>query len=181
MIGDLLPLTDIARWAGATVLLVAVFVVGRYTKPTATVTKTDTDTVRVERPLIKRDTVTETVPRVVRKYDTVRVTDTVEVPVPSGFEYMGAVEPNPVDVTSDKVTLTYLREGRYYQHEYSIPEEPWTLAPTASTEVTPAGLIASAGIGLTYKTVTVSAGYEVTRQTHGWTVGVTWTPFSFKW
>lgn len=86
---------------------------------------TETDTVRMGRTITKRDTVTETVPRKVIQYDTVRTTDTVRVPVPEGFTYMGAIEPQPLDITEGTATLTYFRGGRYVQNEYDLPTDRW--------------------------------------------------------
>ncbi|MCS3667403.1 hypothetical protein GGP77_001632 [Salinibacter ruber] len=121
-------LTDSAAALGLSVLGVALVVVGtwlgRWTAPEPNPV-TETDTVRVGRTITKRDTVTETVPKVVRTYDTVRTTDTVRVPVPESFDYLGSIERRPVDVQGDEVTLTYFRDGRYMQNEYNLPQDRW--------------------------------------------------------
>lgn len=83
------------------------------------------DTVVKERQITKTDTVTETVPETVIRYDTVRTTDTVEVPVPSNFNVKGLIEPQPVDVSGQEVTLTYFdpQAGRYTQNVYAVPPD----------------------------------------------------------
>jgi len=177
-------LTDSAASLGLTVLGIALVVIGtwlgRWTAPKAN-TVTETDTLRVERTITKRDTVTETVPKVVRKYDTVRTTDTVRVPVPEGFDYLGAIETRPVDVAQDEVTLTYFRDGRYMQNQYDIPDPTWAIAPSLTAEATPDGPVTSAALTVSRQSLSLSAGYEVATNYHGWTVGLTWTPYEIEW
>lgn len=177
-------LGDLAAWLGAGVLGLALVVVGtwigRWTAPEPTPV-TETDTVRVGRTITKRDTVTETVPRKVIRYDTVRTTDTVRVPVPRGFDYLGAIERQPIDVQDDEVTLTYFRDGRYMQNQYDIPRPTWAIAPSVTAEATPSGPAASAALTVSRKSLAVSAGYEVVAGYHGWTVGLTWTPYKIEW
>jgi len=181
----LLSLTDSAAALGAVVLAVALVVVGtwlgRSTVPEANTVTAPPDTVTVERTITKRDTVTETVPRKVVRYDTVRTTDTVRVPVPDSFRFMGAIETRPVDVTQDEVTLTYFRDGRYMQNRYAIPRETWAIAPSVAAEATPGGVGATAALTVSRKSLAVSAGYEVAQGYHGWTVGLTWTPYKIEW
>jgi len=179
------PLSNAAAWLGAGVLGIALMVVGtwigRSTAPGASTVTTDPDTVTVEREITKRDTVTETVPRKVIRYDTVRTTDTVRVPVPKNFDYLGAIETRPVDVQDDEVTLTYFRGGRYMQNQYDIPQPTWAIAPSVTAEATPSGPAAAAALTVSRKSLAVSAGYEVARDYHGWTVGLTWTPYKVQW
>jgi len=178
-------LTDSAAALGLSVLGIALMVVGtwlgRWTAPAPTPAVTETDTVRVGRTITKRDTVTETVPKVVRTYDTVRTTDTVRVPVPERFDYLGAIERRPIDVQDDEVTLTYFRDGRYMQNRYDIPRPTWAIAPSVTAEVTPSGPVTSAALTVSRKSLAVSAGYEVAEGYHGWTVGLTWTPYKIEW
>jgi hypothetical protein len=178
-------LTDSAASLGLAVLGIALVVagtwLGRATAPTPNPATVSPDTVRVGRTITKRDTVTETVPTVVRKYDTVRTTDTVRVPVPDSFRFMGAIETRPVDVTQDEVTLTYFRDGRYMQNRYAIPRETWAIAPSVAAEATPGGVGATAALTVSRKSLAVSAGYEVAQGYHGWTVGLTWTPYKIEW
>jgi hypothetical protein len=177
-------LTDSAAALGAVVLAIALVVlgtwIGRRTAPRASSVK-ETDTVRVERTITKRDTVTETVPRKVIRYDTVHTTDTVRVPVPENFNYLGAVERRPIDVQEGQVTLTYFRDGRYLQNEYDIPQETWAIAPSVTAEATPSGPVTSAALTVSRKSLAVSAGYEVATDYHGWAVGLTWTPYKLEW
>jgi len=178
-------LSDAAAWLGTGVLAVALVVIGtwlgRWTAPDATTVTAPPDTVTVEREITKRDTVTETVPRKVVRYDTVRTTDTVRVPVPDGFNYLGAIEPQPVDVGKDQVTLTYFRDGRYMQNRYDIPQETWSIAPSLTAEATPGGVGASAALTVSRKSLAVSAGYEVAQNYHGWSFALTWTPYKAQW
>lgn len=178
------PLSDAAAWLGAGVLAIALVVlgtwIGRWTAPKAN-TVTKTDTLRVERTITKRDTVTETVPTVVRKYDTVRTRDTVRVPVPDAFGYLGAIETRPVDVAQDEVTLTYFRDGRYIQNRYDIPQPTWAIVPSVTAEATPSGPAAGAALTVSRKSLSLSAGYEVSQAHHGWTVGLTLAPYKIEW
>jgi hypothetical protein len=165
----------------AVALVVAGTWLGRWTAPEANTVTSEPDMVTVEREITKRDTVTETVPRKVIRYDTVRTTDTVRVPVPKNFDYLGAIETRPVDVTQDEVTLTYFRDGRYMQNRYAIPRETWAIAPSVAAEATPGGVGATAALTVSRKSLAVSAGYEVAQGYHGWTVGLTWTPYKIEW
>jgi len=178
-------LNDAAAWLGAGVLGIALVVLGtwlgRWTAPDANTVTASPDTVTVERTITKRDTVTETVPTVVRKYDTVRTTDTVRVPVPDRFDYLGAIETRPVDVAQDEVTLTYFRDGRYMQNQYNIPQHTWAIAPSVTAEATPSGPVTSAALTVSRQSLSLSAGYEVAQDYHGWTVGLTWAPYEIEW
>jgi len=178
-------LTDSAAALGAVVLGIALVVagtwLGRWTAPEANTVTAPPDTIIKEREITRRDTVTETVPRKVVRYDTIRTTDTVRVPVPENFEYLGAIEPRPVDVQDDKVTLTYFRGGRYMQNRYDIPRPTWAIAPSLTAEATPDGPAASAALTVSRQSLSLSAGYEVSSDYHGWTVGVTWTPYKIEW
>ena len=189
-------LSDAAAWLGAGVLAVALVVVGtwlgRSTVPEANTVTAPPDTVTVERTITKRDTVTETVPRKVVRYDTVRTTDTVRVPVPEDFGYLGAIERRPIDVQDDEVTLTYFRDEAtltYWNHEgrrfeqkvYDIPRPTWSIAPSVTAEATPEGVGASAALTVTRKSLAVSAGYEVAPDYHGWSFALTWTPYEVTW
>jgi hypothetical protein len=177
-------LSDAAAWLGVGVLGLALVVagtwLGRWTTPEPNpVTKTDT--VTVEREITRRDTVTEAVPRKVIRYDTVRTTDTVRVPVPERFDYLGAIERRPIDVQDDEVTLTYFRDGHYMQNRYDIPQPTWAIAPSVTAEATPEGVGASAALTVTRKSLAVSAGYEVAQNYHGWSFALTWTPYEVTW
>jgi len=178
-------LSDAAAWLGAGVLAVALVVVGtwlgRSTVPEANTVTAPPDTVTVERTITKRDTVTETVPRKVVRYDTVRTTDTVRVPVPENFDFLGAIERRPIDVQDDEVTLTYFRDGRYMQNRYDIPQETWAIAPSLTAEATPDGPVTSAALTVSRKSLAVSAGYEVAQNYHGWSFALTWTPYEATW
>jgi hypothetical protein len=121
------------------------------------------------------------VPTVVRKYDTVRTTDTVRVPVPEDFDYLGAIERRPIDVQDDEVTLTYFRGGRYMQNQYSIPQETWAIAPSVTAEATPGGPVTSAALTVSRQSLSLSAGYEVAQNYHGWSFALTWTPYEVTW
>jgi len=186
-------LSKIVSWAGAhwkqlaVLFLVAVPVawvsvqVDRWMRPRR-IPQPRTDTVEVERTITKRDTVTETAPRRVVRYDTVRQVDTVRVAVPTDMSIQGVISPSPVDI-GDEVTLTYYdtRAQRWTQNRYDIPSDTWHLWPSVSAATTPAGLQATAAAHLRWKKVTVSAGYMQAASSRGVTVGVELRPFTISW
>jgi hypothetical protein len=144
--------------------------------------ETRTDTVEVERTIMSRDTVTETVPRTVVRYDTVRQVDTVRLAVPTGIDIKGVLPPSPVDI-GEEVTLTYYDTGaqRWTQNRYNIPQEDWHLWPSVSAATTPTGLQAIATANLRWQKVTLSAGYMQAASRRGLTVGVELRPFTLSW
>jgi len=84
------------------------------------------DTVRVDRTITERDTVTKTVVDEVVRYDTVETTDTLRVAVPADMTVRGVIPPSPVDVGS-QVTLTYYDTDaqRWTQNRYRVPTDTW--------------------------------------------------------
>jgi len=84
------------------------------------------DTVRVDRTITERDTVTKTVVDEVVRYDTVETTDTLRVAVPADMTVRGVIPPSPVDVGS-QVTLTYYDTDsqRWTQNRYDLPGDTW--------------------------------------------------------
>ena len=84
------------------------------------------ETVRVDRTITKRDTVTQTVVDEVVRYDTVEATDTLRVAVPTDMTVQGVIPPSPVDV-GDQVTLTYYDTDaqRWTQNRYRLPTDTW--------------------------------------------------------
>jgi hypothetical protein len=181
------PLTDAAAWLGAGVLAVALVVVGtwlgRWTAPDETTAAAPPDTIIKEREITRRDTVTETVPETIVRYDTVTTTDTAFVPVPTGWQPTGLIGSAPLDLDQDEATLTYWnhRGRRFEQKVYDIPQPTWAIAPSVTAEATPEGVGASAALTVSRKSLAVSAGYEVAEGYHGWTVGLSWTPYEAKW
>jgi len=137
---------------------------------------TKPDTVQVERTIMKRDTVTETVPRTVRVFDTVKTTDTMRVAVPMNYDYMGTISSRPVDVSEDKVTLTYFSDGRHVQNEYSIPTERNRVSLWGSASTLPDMAVVASGLAYRRDTgwgeLEVSAGYAVTPAGRGGVVSV---------
>jgi len=179
-------LTDSAASLGLAVLGIALVVLGswlgRWTAPTPN-TVTETDTVTVEREITRRDTVTETVAETIVRYDTVRTTDTAFVPVPTGWQPTGLIGSAPLDIGQDEATLTYWNhEGRRFEQKvYDIPQPTWVIAPSVTAEATPSGPVTSAALTVSRKSLALSAGYEVAQDYHGWTVGLTWTPYKIEW
>jgi len=126
---------QLCRWVGghlletAGILAVAVTVgyvsvqVDRHFRKTPTLPTPDTVTVKQQ--ITKRDTVTDTVPRTVIRYDTVRTVDTIKVAVPPELDLQGLIEPSPIDISGREVTLTYFdaQAGRYTQNVYDMPPE----------------------------------------------------------
>jgi len=132
MISNLLPYgVTAAKWL-TIVLVLAAYTVGmiwtyeaidadpkQQTAPTDTITK--------KRSITRTDTVTETVPTTVIRYDTVETTDTLKIPLPSDTDFIGAVPPSPLDLSSKQATLTYFDGERWMQQEYDIPRDTWRL------------------------------------------------------
>jgi len=141
-----------------------------------------TDTITKERTLVRRDTITETVPQTVIRYDTVREVDTVRLAVPMDMSIQGVIPPSPIDV-GDEVTLTYYDTDaqRWTQNRYDIPQDTWHLWPSVSAATTPAGLQAAAEANLRWRRVTVSAGYMQAASRRGVTFGVELRPFTVSW
>lgn len=139
------------------------------------------DTVEVERTITRRDTVTQTVPEMVVRYDTVRVRDTIQVVVPEDFRYLGVIERRPLDISEGQATLTYFRNGRYVQQRYDLPEQHWALWPEVEVRTTPWGVEGRVQGALRWRDWTVTAGYAFARERWGWTVGVRWRPVGVSW
>jgi len=181
------PLTDAAAWLGAGVLAVALVVVGtwlgRWTAPDANTVTVPPDTIIKEREITRRDTVTETVAETVVRYDTIHTVDTAFVPVPTGWQPTGLIGAAPLDLSQDEATLTYWNhEGRRFEQKvYDIPQPIWAIAPSVTAEATPEGVGASAALTVTRKSLSLSVGYEVAAGYHGWTLGLTWTPYRIQW
>ena len=141
-----------------------------------------TDTVGVEHAITKRDTVTETVPRTVVRYDTVREVDTVRQAVPTDMSIQGVIPPSPVDI-GEETRLTYYDTDaqRWTQNRYDIPKDRWHLWPAVEIRTTPVGLQATAAANLRWKKATVSAGYMQAPSRRGVTLGVELRPFTISW
>jgi len=141
-----------------------------------------TDTITKERMLVRRDTITETVPQTVIRYDTVRQVDTVLVAVPADMTIQGVIPPSPVQV-EDEVTLTYydIDAQRWTENRYDIPSDTWHLWPSVRAASTPVGLQATAEANLRWKKITVSAGYMQAASRRGVTFGVELRPFTISW
>ena len=88
-----------------------------------------------------------------------------------------------LSVGSKRVTLSAIdpRTGAGREYTYEVPEDHWTIAPSIGAETTAGGPVASAGASLSYKSVSLGAAYEVAPEARGWTVGITWTPFTVSW
>jgi len=87
-----------------------------------------------------------------------------------------------LSVGTEQVTLSgYLPDGRGRQWTYDIPRPTWSIAPSVTAEATPDGPVTSAALTVSRKSLAVSAGYEVAQDYHGWTVGLTWTPYEATW
>jgi len=180
-------LSDAAAWLGACVLAVALLVVGswigRWTAPDENPVTPEPDTVTVEREITKRDTVTETVAETIVRYDTVRTTDTAFVPIPTDWQPTGLIGSAPLDLGQNEATLTYwnYRGQRFEQKVYDIPQPTWAIAPSLTAEATPSGPGAGAALTVSRQSLSLSAGYEVARDYHGWSFALTWTPYEVTW
>jgi len=176
-------LLDIRVWAALIVaagLLVLGDQVGQWRAESGQLVRTDTTT--KERTIIRTDTVTETVPETVVRYDTVAQVDTVIMQVPADMRVQGVIPPSPVDI-GETVTLTYYdtEAQRWTQNRYDIPSDTWYLWPSVRAQSTPSGMQASVLANLRWRKVTVSAGYMQTADTRGVTFGVELRPFTISW
>jgi len=128
------------------------------------------DTVRVDRPITVTDTVTETEPRTVRVYDTVRATERVYVSVPTDWTPQGLIGRDAVDISGDEATLTYFDPNvrRYRQNVYDIPDYAHRLSAVAEAHVLPstAGVLAGGQYAHRWSDVPL-----VSSLTAEWTVG----------
>jgi len=175
MFSSFAALTDKAAALGLLVLALALVAAGRWwERATAPVPDTaPPDTVTRTRELVRRDTVTQTVPETVIRYDTVEATDTVRIAVPDSARIKGIIEPSPLDLTEGEATLTYYdpAAGRYMQDVYDIPQDRNRIAAFADTYVLPN--IAGTTIGAEYERrlewgrLSVAPGYAVTSMGHG--------------
>jgi len=178
-------LTQGAAWFGAGVLLLAAlalgYQVGQWGAPEKP-PETHIDTVEVGRTIMRQDTVTETVPRTVFRYDTVRQVDTVRLAVPTDMDIKGVLPSSPVNI-GEQVTLTYYdtQAQRWTQNRYDIPSDTWHLWPSVSAATTPVGLQATATANLRWQKVTLSAGYMQAADRRGLTVSVELRPFTLSW
>jgi len=178
-------LTQGAAWLGAGVLLLAALVLGYQAGQwTATESPPEAriDTVEVGRTITRQDTLTETVPRTVVRYDTVRKVDTVRLAVPTSIDIKGVLPPLPIDI-GDEVTLTYYdtQAQRWTQNRYDIPQDDWHFWPSVSAVTTPIGLQATAAVNLHWKKVTLSAGYMQAVDRRGLAVRIELRPFTLSW
>jgi len=184
MTSTLLPHSiQAAKWLGAAVLAVALMVAGDYVGDSIEPDRQPAppDTIEKERTITRTDTVTETVPRTVIRYDTVRATDTMRVPVPSDFDMMGVVPQQPLDLNDSEATLTYWTGDRWQQNVYDLPDENWALWPEVEIRTTPIGLEATGALSLRYRKVRLSAGYTTIAGERGFTAGLAVRPFTLTW
>jgi len=163
---------------GRLVILLAVAVVSSWATQScmgpaeepAVQTRVETDTVYRERQITRRDTVTDTVPREVIRYDTVAVTerDTIRIEVPTvdtviadtttqvPWRPFGLISVRPVRVDGTTFTLSYYQlaaqrwEQRTYEAEPDVDE--WRL--TSGVEVTagPSFGVATADLQVKHRT-----------------------------
>jgi len=178
---DLLTAANLGRLVLGLALLSVGFYVGQESAPQPD--PLAPDTVTVERQLVKRDTVTETVPETVVRYDTVREVDTAHVPIPVDMDLRGVIAPRPVNITEDQITLTYFDPSsrQWTQNRYATPQEHWALWPAVEIRTTPRGLQSTASVGLRWRGWTVTGGYMLADEERGWTVGLRWRPVKLTW
>lgn len=84
-----------------------------------------------DRPIAEKDTSGQEEPDVEVRYDTVRATDTLTVPVPSSLPLEPIMsDRTPLDITEDAVTHSYYdpRERRWEQRVYRVPADRFGLS-----------------------------------------------------
>lgn len=150
------------------------------------------DTVTRTRTITKRDTVTETVAETIIRYrrDTTRVIDSVLVPVPEDFNWVGAVDRSPLHLTSERARLTYWSpsQRRFVQSVYSVPESSWVLGVEGNVGLAPESLGGSTLLTLTHSkdryAVSAKAGYGLAatgKVDYGWRAGLTISTTLAEW
>jgi len=138
------------------------------------------DTVRVDRTITKTDTVTETVPRTVVRFDTVRVTDTLTMPVPQVASVLGVLPRSPLDLGTTQATLTYWTGTRWQQNVYDVPRSNWSLTAGAEVVAEPRGLAFVPTAELGWRDWTLRLGYALGAH-RGVNVGLRWHPLRVRW
>jgi hypothetical protein len=194
-------------WAGAVLLAaIASWWVRGAVAPEPEPPPPETDTVTVERQITRRDTVTETVPRKVIQYDTVRATrrDTIKIEVPTvdtviadttaqvPWRPFGLIRRRPVRVEGTTFTLSYYAlsgqrwEQREYEADVSRPE--WRFIANGDLTAGAQYAFTSSTLGLAKRTsigwLSVQAGYglSVTDQVRRGFVGrVTLRSTLYSW
>jgi len=152
--------------------------------------RTRTDTVRVDRELVKRDTVTKIVPRTVRVYDTVETVDTAFVPVPDDYRLMGTISPSPIDIQGREVTLTYWNpdQSRFVQNVYEVDRPSWAIDLRLGAVAAQGFAVGTSTIGVSHRTpvgwLRLGGGYgaSVTGDTQtGWVGTITLRKSVLQW
>jgi len=138
------------------------------------------DTVRLQRTITKTDTVTETVPRTVVRYDTVRVTDTLKMPVPQVAGVLGVLAPSPIDLGTKEATLTYWTGTQWQQNVYDVPRPSWSLSAGAEVVAGPHRLAFVPTAELGWRDWALRVGYALGPH-RGVTVGLRWHPVRVRW
>jgi len=182
-----MPLSDAAARVGAAVVLIACVVAGYQIRSCTEADRVRTvqrvDTVRVDRTLVRTDTVTEAVPVERMVYRT--VTDTVvrRVPMPVGLADvdLSLTAPDPIRIDGARVTLTRydVQERAWVQDRYRTERRRWHIAPVLSASILPAGVGASAGIDARWRRVRLTATYAAIGDAHGPALRLTYTPLRY--
>jgi len=95
---------------------------------------------RVERvPKIVRDTVVKEVPRIVERYDTIRVMDTVRIAKPTDLNVRGLLAENYIDIDGRYVSVTYFApsQHRFFTDTYRVSPPMNTFAFFVEAGVSP--------------------------------------------
>lgn len=118
---------------------------------------TTIDTVRIERQLIKNDTIRIYQPYQVTVYDTVKSTRTDTIRVAENFAYRGLVNNNPVTRNRNSLTLTTfdLDTQSFMQRTYKLPKKTWEFSGFVSTGLYSDFRTVSLEMSLRYKNVSL--------------------------
>lgn len=139
-----------------------------------------TDTLWVDRPIVRRDTVTKEVPVTTTVYR--RVTDTVyvSVSVPRDFDFTGLVSRSPVRFTSNRAVLTYWSPhlSAYVQDRYVLPKQNWEAYGAARIGIVGESL--GLELGLRYKAVGIYAAADAYRDRAELTAGIRLLAFHWR-
>jgi len=120
----------------------------------------DTIEKKIQVPKIVRDTVVKTVPKTVTRYDTIRVQDSVYVPMPPQMKLRGLLPKNYAEQSGNELSVTYFSpsQSRFLTDTYVI-QRPQTVEFFMETGLTPRSLYIGPMVGYDGHRFDVKVGY----------------------